>query len=145
MQTFTEVIQLTFSLTYFDRVSWHQNNVPQELNKIDAYTQMKQDPQMLLALTKKFGVWINFYTAILIRDTTCMCCRSVVLTCSNSITSCVSDGVMISSADIRFPPRCSDKRLNNDETKHRNDEINSLSVEWCRYVLFSRMQSYKHL
>ncbi|XP_025796087.1 protein IN2-1 homolog B-like isoform X1 [Panicum hallii] len=34
----------------------HMQTFTEELNKIDAYTQMKQDPQMLLALTKKFGV-----------------------------------------------------------------------------------------
>ena len=85
IRKFIEVIEVTFSLTYFNRVSWHQNNVLQELNKIDAYMQTKQDPEVLLALTKKkFGVWINFYAAILISDTTYMCCRSVVLACSNS-------------------------------------------------------------
>ncbi|PAN50253.1 hypothetical protein PAHAL_9G508100 [Panicum hallii] len=34
----------------------HMQTFTEELNKIDAYTQMKQDPQMLLALTKKFGI-----------------------------------------------------------------------------------------
>ena len=65
IRKFIEVIGITFPLTYFNRVFWLQNNVLQELNKIDAYTQTKQDPEVLLALTKKkFGVWVNFYTAI---------------------------------------------------------------------------------
>ena len=65
IRKFIEVIGITFPLTYFNRVSWLQNNVLQELNNIDAYTQTKQDPEVLLALTKKkFGVWVNFYTAI---------------------------------------------------------------------------------